>query len=133
MLKAVVHNYSEDPNWTSFRSVVRTEGWRYPETSAAQSDRAWGAIFARLAEAGVASGEVDPADKRATQAVLSAIVLAFNQQRIEADQDAHSESVRGLGVLLRGMLVKPLPGQDRTDFQHNISAASKVRKQSVAH
>jgi AcrR family transcriptional regulator len=107
MMRALVNVYSEQPNWISFSSVVRTEARRNPEISAAHNDRAWRAMFRNLAEAAVASGEIDPANMLATRAVLSAIVLGLNQHAIEATPENHAECMRGLGLLLRGLLVKP--------------------------
>jgi len=107
MLRALVDLYSERPNWVSFNSVVRTEARRNPEISGAHNDRSWRVMFRRLAEVGVASGEIDPLNIRATQAALSAITLGLNQHAIEADAKNHAECVRGLSLLLRGLLVKP--------------------------
>jgi len=107
MLRVFLEIYIEHPNWTKFTSVVRTEARRNPEISAAQNDKAWRDIFRRLAEKGVASGEIDSSSRRAMQAVLSAVVFGLTQHGIEASATDHVECVRGFGLLLRGMLVKP--------------------------
>ena len=107
MLRVLLEIYVEHPNWTKFTSVVRTEARRNPEISAAQNDKAWRDIFRRLADKGAATGEIDPSNGRATQAVLSAVVFGLTQHGIEASVADHVECIRGLGLLLRGLLVKP--------------------------
>lgn len=114
MLQVLLAMYIEHPNWIRFNSVVRAEARRNPEISAAQRDNSWRELFRRLAQAGVASGEIDPSNLRATQAVLSAIVFGLNQHGIEAAVTDHVECVRGFGLLLRGMLVTPRPRKTRS-------------------
>jgi AcrR family transcriptional regulator len=105
MLRALLAVYIEHPTWMRFTSVVRIEARRNPEISAAQNDEAWRDLFRRLAEKGVASGEIAASDRRAIQTVLSAMVLGLTQHGIEAEVTDHVECVRGFGMLLRGSLL----------------------------
>jgi AcrR family transcriptional regulator len=107
MLQVLLAMYIQHPNWIRFNSVVRTEARRNPELATAKRDNAWRDLFRRLTASGIASGEIDQSNLRATQAVLSAIVFGLNQHGIEASVTDHVECVRGFGLLLKGMLVTP--------------------------
>lgn len=107
MLRALLDLVIEHPNWNRFNAAVRAEARRNPELSGASRDDSWRKIYRTLADRGVASGEIKPSDRRAIQAVLSAMVLGINQHGVEARVVDHVECVRGFTSLLKGEIVSP--------------------------
>lgn len=102
MLRAQLELFVEHPEWSRFNAAVRAEARRNSELSGASRDDAWRRIFRILVDRGVAAGEIKASDKRAIQAVLSAMVLGLNQHAVEARVVDHLECVRGFASLLKG-------------------------------
>ena len=97
----------EMPSFGKFSAVVRTEAARNPDLQVARQDSAWRSLYSGLAKVGIKSGEIDEANERAMRCVFATLVFGITQHGAEASPESHKEAMRGLKLLLQGLLISP--------------------------
>jgi AcrR family transcriptional regulator len=100
-----------DPTFAQFTGVVRTDMRRFPEIAErlapgmAQTQR----FFVDLVETGIATGEIDAADRDAATAFVSLVLIGLTDGET-TDQRGNRCAIDGVMLVLRGALVHPIPG-----------------------
>ena len=103
----VAHELNErDPTLAAFLGAVRSDMRRHQEIADAlgpQARRREG-FFVRLVDAGVASGEISPAN-RDLMVEFVAIILVGLTDGVSDDSASHERAIRSIKMALRGQLV----------------------------
>lgn len=94
----------EDPTLARFLGSVRVDAQRHADLAVALDDRRrrWG-VLGRLVDIGIATGELDPADRPGVTAMLRAI-LAGLTDAVSDDAALHGLAIDALRALLDGRL-----------------------------
>ena len=114
-VQAVLEASSEmngtDPSFAQFTGVVRADMRRFPEIAerlareVAQTEK----FFVDLVETGIATGEIDPADRDAATAFVRLALIGLTDGET-TDHRGHRCAIDGVMLLLRGELVHPIAG-----------------------
>lgn len=105
-LMEVIHETTrDDPEEVIFYAVARDEARRHPELRAIEEDRTFTRLFADLVEAGVASGEVAPADAVHVRGAIATMATGLAMLARELSVDAHRVATDGAKRLLAGSLL----------------------------
>jgi len=105
----VAHDLNEqDPTLAAFIGATRADMRRHPEIAAVLSAHAQrrDAFFVRLIDAGVDSGEIDPAN-RGFMVEFVSIILVGLTDGVSDDSDRHQRAVTSIKMALRGELLSP--------------------------
>lgn len=102
---------ASDPTFAAFLGVVRTDMRRHPEISdalAAHAKRRDG-FFVRLVDAGVAAGEVLPANRDFMIEFVTIILIGLTDG-VSDDSARHQQAISSIKMALRGdLVVRPAP------------------------
>jgi AcrR family transcriptional regulator len=105
----VAHDLNEsDPTFAAFLGAVRTDMRRHPEIAdalTAHAERRSG-FFVRLVDAGIESGEIDPANRDFLNEFV-AIILVGLTDGVSDDSDRHELAITSIKMAMRGSLVSP--------------------------
>lgn len=95
----------EDPTLARFLGSVRVDARRHADLAAAlrQRRRRWD-LLDRLVDTGVATGELDPADRRAVGALLRTILVGLTDA-VSGDPALHGLAIDALRALIDGRLL----------------------------
>jgi AcrR family transcriptional regulator len=102
---------ASDPSFAQFTGVVRSDMRRFPEIAerlareVAQTEK----FFVDLVETGIATGEIDPADRDAATAFVRLALIGLTDGET-IDHRGHRCAIDGVMMLLRGELVHPIRG-----------------------
>ena len=105
----VAHDLNEeDPTLAAFIGATRSDMRRHPEiaTSLAGHAERQAAFFLRLIDAGVASGEIDPVNRKFMVAFVSIILVGLTDG-VSDDSSRHQRAVTSIKMALRGDLLSP--------------------------
>ena len=100
-----------DPSFAQFTGVVRADLRRFPEIAerlahgVAQTQK----FFVDLVETGIATGEIDPANRDAAIAFVSLVLIGLTDGET-TDPRGHRCAIDGLMLVLRRELVHAIPG-----------------------
>ena len=100
---------ASDPSFAQFTGVVRSDMRRFPEIAerlareVAQTEK----FFVDLVETGIATGEIDPADRDAATAFVRLALIGLTDGET-IDHRGHRCAIDGVMLLLRGELVHPI-------------------------
>ena len=100
-----------DPTFAAFLGAVRADMRRHPEIAEALSAHAErrNAFFVRLVDAGVASGEIAPANRELMNEFV-AIILVGLTDGVSDDVERHARATASIKMALRGeLVVRPAP------------------------
>ena len=100
-----------DPTFAAFLGVVRTDMRRHPEIADALATHAARRqdFFVRLVDAGIASGEIAPAN-RGVMNEFVAIILIGLTDGVSDDTKRHQRAITSIKMALRGeLVVRPAP------------------------
>jgi AcrR family transcriptional regulator len=107
----VAHELNEaDPTFAAFLGAVRTDMRRHPEIADALSTHARRrqGFFVRLVDAGIASGEIDAANREFMNEFV-AIILVGLTDGVSDDSARHELATTSIKMALRGnLVVRPL-------------------------
>ncbi len=102
---------ASDPSFAQFTGVVRSDMRRFPEIAerlareVAQTEK----FFVDLVETGIATGEIDLADRDAATAFVRLALIGLTDGET-IDHRGHRCAIDGVMLLLRGELVHPIRG-----------------------
>lgn len=98
----------EDPTLAQFLGSARVDASRNPDLADAmrQADREGPALFERIIDFGIETGEVDPADRGIISALVRTITAGLTDA-VSADPVRHRMAVDGINRLLSGSLLNP--------------------------
>jgi AcrR family transcriptional regulator len=105
LLNASLEIMRDDPDLAGFIAVAMSESGRYPELAAVHGDRRWRDLFDEIAGAGVATGEIDPADRAVVRGMLSALIRGLAQTAATVDYPTHRRIIHGYQRLFAGQLL----------------------------
>ncbi|MEO5902182.1 MAG: TetR/AcrR family transcriptional regulator [Ilumatobacteraceae bacterium] len=98
----------EDPTLAQFLGSLRVDTRRDPELrkAFAKSASYRADFFGGIVEVGVASGEIDRADKDIVNALVLTILIGLTDA-VSGNNDQHRRAVDGVKALLEGTLIQP--------------------------
>jgi AcrR family transcriptional regulator len=99
----------DDPDLAGFIAVAMAEAERHPELAAVHDDLRWRDLFNEIAEAGVATGEIDAGDRAVVRGMLSALIRGLTQTAATVDYRTHRRIIEGYQRLFTGQLLHPHP------------------------
>jgi AcrR family transcriptional regulator len=101
---------AEDPTLAQFLGSLRVDTRRDPELrkAFAKSASYRAEFFGRIVDVGVATGEIDPADKDIVNALVLTILIGLTDA-VSGNNDQHRRAVDGIKALLEGKLIRPAP------------------------
>lgn len=106
----VAHDLNEsDPTVAAFIGATRADMRRHPEIASSLSMHAArrNAFFERLIDAGVVSGEIDPANRQFMVEFVSIILIGLTDG-VSDDSERHQRAVTSIKMALRGDLLTPV-------------------------
>ena len=97
---------NEDPTFAAFLGAVRTDMRRHPEIAEALSTHARRrhGFFVRLVDAGIDSGEIDPAHRDVMNEFVAIILIGLTDGASD-DPTRHKLATTSIKMALRGQLV----------------------------
>ena len=106
----VAHDLNaSDPTVAAFIGATRADMRRHPEiaSSLAMHAERRNAFFERLIDAGVVSGEIDPANRQFMVEFVSIILIGLTDG-VSDDSERHQRAVTSIKMALRGDLLTPV-------------------------
>jgi AcrR family transcriptional regulator len=97
----------DDPDLAGFIAVATAEAERHAELAAVHSDRRWRDLFNEIADAGVATGEIDAIDRAVVRGMLSALIRGLTNTAATVDYRTHRRIIEGYQRLFTGQLLHP--------------------------
>jgi AcrR family transcriptional regulator len=97
----------DDPDLAGFIAVAMAEAGRHPELAAVHDDLRWRDLFNEIADAGVATGEIDASDRTVVRGMLSALIRGLTQTAATVDYRTHRRIIEGYQRLFTGNLLHP--------------------------
>ena len=110
VLEAAHDMNAEDPTLAQFLGSLRVDTRRNPElrTAFARSASTRVEFFGGIVDVGVATGEIDPADREIVNALVLTILIGLTDA-VSGNNDQHRRAVDGIKALLEGKLIRPAP------------------------
>lgn len=103
----MAHTLNEqDPTLAAFVGSIRSDMRRHPEIAEALGDdvRRGNDLLARVVKAGVASGEIDPANRPYVMEYVITILVGLTDG-VSHDADRHQRTIDSIKMMLHGALV----------------------------